>query len=1250
MKKILILLSVWLFLLIWFSFWLDTSTSWIWKIEYQVKWCNSVFGCKIWYFNSLSTTVWPESTVWFTEDSNKKVICTSNCTSSINVKNLFLNLKLKWEWVYTITFFVYDNVRYWKVRLCNWNYSSDVFNWTAPWNCSKLVVTYKVDKTHPNILGTDSASTTNFPYFVESSKKIYVWKSNKTTNIKEYDANISNFSSSNENFLSKWWNWDIKDNPSEQNWTSAKLKTIYYSDGNEQITIKFNLQNYFNNENKYNDDGWTISKLSKIELLKPDHSTVKQTWNLVNTMSLNNWFTTSKIKNLFWNNVDEKIFYFRIYDKAWNYSETLVYLVKDTTAPITLNEFLDTFTFSGWTEKMFYTTSKIWPDASIPSKFFATDDNLKLKFDISDKKEWNDNTHNSWILKFKFKLEKVDSCWNYKDYIFTPTDGLNQESWTTIQQSFSITHDFSKVDMCLQDTNNTYRYYRSHIVSIDDDNNEYTDKICDKVWNCTTIAPLVFRVVANKIDNNKTRVSIWSWSLVNWRMLANWKSYYLFIFILRDKYNNKIVPVYSQEDTQVIKNSKLTLDFDNTMYLNQIEKNSHNWVFKENVDETDNKNSFNGELTWQFYIEENPTWADHPNSVYKFKIYSVVPTSEYYPWEWQNTRLILKNINFLAKDKTNNGNMVKKNDIWQYNINKFSWTNIDFNLNKWHLSYSITVNKYLDVNYWNYWKIVDSSNMFHNNKNFITKTSNKIKFWFASPVLVWFDELKAISEWVKNVYKYNIWDFDKNSIKPWNTELWEYWHTNSVYDFYQWTWSISKKLSNIWLKWSWSLLSLETLDLVNSLNNWKKIISKFTKISVQPALSDFVDANNTHIAVWTKLVYKIGNHKVLLPSDGRWISNSVVNPNIDNGFWDSLSIFNPDGWFSDWSSSSYDDSELAPLVNDIKILWNASTKWANKSILTWEKKLNVWWDIKKWKIRNDIKKKFVQIMWWNSFDNWCTINNGSNSCSSFTIKWEKIFPIKWNLIFSWDYNINWRQTFVVYWNIYINGNLYKWSKNSLLTLVSFNDDWFSRWGLIFSNLVNISSVKWFIYINPKVTNIDAYMYAQGSLLSYNWTKIYDGSNITDTAGDKNIYNQLYVRWWIISTNTIWWSRLADTDPFNKRFPWFITWSSLSQNQAQAFDLIYLRRYMLVDDSYYWGTDSKKIPYLPVSIASNTWDYNSNKPYMWWQKKCQFAWSSVNCNLDDNNNLKNIPKNWISYPLYIEYDPLFNINPPVIFTK
>jgi len=88
-------------------------------------------------------------------------------------------------------------------------------------------------------------------------------------------------------------------------------------------------------------------------------------------------------------------------------------------------------------------------------------------------------------------------------------------------------------------------------------------------------------------------------------MLANGKSSYIFSIVLKDKYVNKVVPVYSDEDNKLVKSVKLTFNFDNGLYLDQINKNGDFGVFKQDLEADDKATFTNLRLENNFYLMED---------------------------------------------------------------------------------------------------------------------------------------------------------------------------------------------------------------------------------------------------------------------------------------------------------------------------------------------------------------------------------------------------------------------------------------------------------------------------------------------------------------------------------------------------------------------------------------------------------------------------------------------------------------------
>ncbi len=1265
MKKKIILFLIFFVGLPFFSIAnIDKKSSWISKIEYKVEWCHPKSWCKEWYFLNTTNNIWPVHWEWFVESSDYKVYCskdTTSCTAwetnwtpfSPSWLQSFVQKKLRWEWVYTIKAKAYDNVKYWRTINCKWQYSAKFYNWDAPWNCAVLEkVVYKIDKVHPqikHILKTNSS----YSSIENNSKHIYAWRSTKKdTNVTNFDAIDNNDNDWNENIVIRWNNNNIKDNPSKKNVTRDNIKTIYYSKYNENLKIKLNLANYFAEDNNTN----YLSELDKVSIIDNNHNSVCKSWS-VNSIRENNRVWNGTINNLFCWSPDEKIFYLRLYDKAGNYTETPLYLIKDSEKPIKKNEIVDIFKFSDGS-KVLYTENEECPNNTVCSKFFQANDNEAIDFFAKDDKEWWTNETDSWMMKIKVKIEKNNMCNNFKTYDFNVQDYWNQEKQVTIEENWKniiTNHDFSKVDKCTQDTNKTYRYYKVKFISIDEHWNEYEWEICDKVWNCLEVE-LSFRVVANKISEDNSKIKISTSNLKNNKLLANKESKYILQFELKDIYNNKIVPIFSQEDNEEIKNVSLDIDFTNWLYLNQINKNWKYWTFKKDL-ESDNKQDLLttiSKLEQNIFFSENP--QDKPNWIYTFEIYSLIPTFEYYPWIWDMAQLILKKIIFKWENVSNVNNNIQS--LWVFNKNKFDWPDTSYiSLYTWNMWYKYTPNNYYTLDKNKYGQI--NENIYKTEDSLSNKWINNINFSFASPILVGFDQLKSLSEWVKNYYNYKIWNFDDNIISKSNIQLNEYWKSATFYELYQWYSDniLEEKWYNSTLKWVTNLINnFITLDIIDDFTSTVKNITKYTKLTIDQQLASFYDEDVSSIAIWTKLAYKdnnINNNIAILPSDGRWVNDNINLYNTKE-YWDSLSILT---WvFNITNVQDYDNNEIMPLIESIKVIWNLQAKWRvwNLQDIIKERHFDIWWDIDKWKVKNNVNKKISQIMRWRNWHNsqLDTIINNTNNLpnEAFNIENETIVPIEWNLII-WDVWIDKKITILVKdWSVYINDNIYKSNNNWILTIISTKTGWFEKNSIHFDSIKKYPlKQKWFIYINPKVTNIDAYIYTEWSVLSYEWTKIFHWWNTKDVY--KDIYNQLYIRWGIISTNTIWWSRLINDDNinFNQKCPWFLLENDCNYNSSQAFDFIYLRRYMLVDDSYYGWNWNTKVPYIPVSIATWTSTYNNNHPYMWGKKYYSINKNTNSIPLDNDSKLKNIPISWKEYPLYIEYDTTIQQNRSIFLT-
>lgn len=195
-----------------------------------------------------------------------------------------------------------------------------------------------------------------------------------------------------------------------------------------------------------------------------------------------------------------------------------------------------------------------------------------------------------------------------------------------------------------------------------------------------------------------------------------------------------------------------------------------------------------------------------------------------------------------------------------------------------------------------------------------------------------------------------------------------------------------------------------------------------------------------------------------------------------------------------------------------------------------------------------------------------------------------------NVLIAWNQAGN--KTLVVeWWNIYITWDI-RW--NGILWLIALKDS---------------ENRGWNIYIDPTVTDIHAFMYADRAVVSYNNSNgEFDGSD-----ADSLLANQLYIKWSIISENT-----LGGWDAWS--CPFYVDNWVCNSNIAKKFDFNYLRRYKLVQEyDADWNPTGNQIP-----------DYSGAESY---------AWDSVRGHSNPD---------YRKFPLIIEYDSRVQQTPPVLF--
>jgi len=312
--------------------------------------------------------------------------------------------------------------------------------------------------------------------------------------------------------------------------------------------------------------------------------------------------------------------------------------------------------------------------------------------------------------------------------------------------------------------------------------------------------------------------------------------------------------------------------------------------------------------------------------------------------------------------------------------------------------------------------------------------------------------------------------------------------------------------------------------------------------------------------------------------------------------------------------------------NNIEVIWEF-TWWTeaqmNSRNIIWidqsEMVTNEQWVVL-WRLgdfNKQIKQQVIKhtlLREWNTLSSNTTITNINDDFILYEANsewtehgdWNKWYILTlWN---GWQIWVEWDRTIIVKgWNLYIKSDLYYVNNNSMLTIIVLRDE-------------NNKLQWWNVYIDPYVTNIDANIISEWSLLSYNWTILNSVEN------SSNLRNQLLIYWTLYSRNTIG----ENIAPY---------WSdkNISNNYNEK-------------DSYNYNLENLR-SFQVISSTSVTWDCNNpnNVTAMleeWKALKNAFAWKKE-CHITDDS------KPWLrsthrTASLVIEYNNNIQLNPPRIF--
>jgi hypothetical protein len=460
------------------------------------------------------------------------------------------------------------------------------------------------------------------------------------------------------------------------------------------------------------------------------------------------------------------------------------------------------------------------------------------------------------------------------------------------------------------------------------------------------------------------------------------------------------------------------------------------------------------------------------------------------------------------------------------------------------------------------------------------------------------------------------WNFYYNNIQfiKKNYSLCNTWVTYSI------SWSIYSIDNNYnFSEWIWWKMNFDILSSYYCPANWDWLWVLYSDILWYKKVWNISTASWDTV-VWDEewIVWATFNIEEMLKV--KWVI-WTNNANLVNTWID---VINEEHWerhYSNIIQISTLKSEIIKNINKNISLLTKNITPINK-LWTWNYPDGIvdWWtSIKINTLNTDKKVYYFNYDWENA---WFKSNEDN--------QWVILEMSNWSLRYTWpwaftDYQIPviWQKTVIVEWaNLYINADIYNMTDDSILVIVVKRDP------------TSVNKQNWWnVYINPDVTNIDAVIIAEGSIINYRD----DNDNTTDdVVTDPDLLRaQLYIYGSIFTKNTIW---------SNKNYygtDWYIKYWKNSTGWIDKYDLTKLRYFNLIvtTDSNNTSWDCTSTENL---LAPRKDDSMETLPYQWaWKRRCfNESWS-----IDPvQDNLK-----WLDVfnPVIIEYNPIIQRNPPFI---
>ena len=885
-------------------------------------------------------------------------------------------------------------------------------------------------------------------------------------------------------------------------------------------------------------------------------------------------------------------------------SQTSVYNKKENITITNLESCTSSITSQKWQPCSFYT---FWCYTNMPNRDIASNPNsLCVDTSVWQYIDTIDNSNGDLTVRCYQEWTYTNDEWTICSsawYSSLPLLNINPWSWWPCATSIYTTesHPLGGGAVVSSDWSNCNKLDIDRNVSLVDNDEDTIDgrriynaqivNLCDQAWNCTS-KPFSWNLYANTPDR---------WWLAyhtnnfNTTWVADWQDWLYALTVLRDQFGNKIIPV-----EKIWRNVKFDLNYSNSHLLDQYNKTWQWWVFFQ--------------LSWQDLYSQTQIWdiaysqvcsmssqtnceyvdqirtpnLDTTKWKYYFRLLWFTPThTSYDPAIWDN---IIKYFADSVNDQSN-WNTVER-PAWWINETRVL-INSDTTLKYKPLFYTLLTTNQSSEWWWKSYPIE-----FNQNTDIFTDNN---KIWAIELVL-------------KNIPD------DKTKLTPYVT----WWVVN---------------LNNPVTDSTWKKDCARTLRNLSSEDRFQNFGSDCSIAS-----KDI----NSNLSIWTN---QFGIWYILTSQGGSYDGRAwSITTHVATHYKNSNLVWNPTWvigrWNSDWVWDEFKKSWWKDPWNlvdqfEVKVIWMIwSSDLTKKSTMI----LDNWWDLSnnfggkansKSTLTNNVRKKVTELTRW--------MNLYTSSTFSFTeslndYNWFKVLYKNWG-----DLYINWKidnqdkiLIIVVWWNVYIKGDIQQWSNAAL-------------WIIVLDGGTPI--LDWNIYVHKDVTNLESFLYADGWIIRYkwNWTELLTQEKME--MSDSN--NQIYIKWILRVSSTLGGSRY-DNDP---KCPYFIT--NCTTPIAQKYDLKYLSRFYFYKS---FETDPSNGVKTVLHGFLPSW-------YLVWKIQCTNNWWTITCSDSDsslrniidptwNNPFGGIPEDNVVndnkdylWPVIIEYDPkIKTLNVPIFSSE